>query len=97
MRTQGPNTESEIEVPKHDDAVFITGHPGSTDRSLTLSQLRMLRDVVYPLRLITDSDLRERMGRGAQDVARERFDLKTMLDRLESIVETDHLHRKARS
>ncbi|MBT8130755.1 MAG: S46 family peptidase [Gammaproteobacteria bacterium] len=47
--------------PSENDPVFITGHPGSTDRSLTMSQLRMRRDVVYPLWLLRYSELRGRM------------------------------------
>ena len=47
--------------PAAGDPVFITGHPGSTDRLLTLSQLRMLRDVEYPLWLLRYSELRGRM------------------------------------
>ncbi|MFO1303829.1 MAG: S46 family peptidase [Burkholderiales bacterium] len=33
------------------DLVFTAGHPGSTDRSITLSQLEFLRDVRFPLRI----------------------------------------------
>jgi hypothetical protein len=47
--------------PQSGDPVFITGHPGSTDRQLTMSQLRMLRDVSYPLWLLRYSELRGRM------------------------------------
>jgi hypothetical protein len=47
--------------PDKGDPVFITGHPGSTDRQLTMSQLRMLRDVSYPLWLLRYSELRGRM------------------------------------
>jgi len=47
--------------PQAAEPVFITGHPGSTDRLLTMSQLRMLRDVVYPLWLLRYSELRGRM------------------------------------
>lgn len=47
--------------PSAGEPVFITGHPGSTDRLLTLSQLRFLRDVAYPLWLLRYSELRGRM------------------------------------
>ncbi len=47
--------------PQASEPVFITGHPGSTDRLLTMSQLRMLRDEVYPLWLLRYSELRGRM------------------------------------
>ncbi len=47
--------------PRAGEPVFITGHPGSTSRQLTLSQLKLLRDVVYPLWLIRYAELRGRM------------------------------------
>jgi hypothetical protein len=33
------------------DLVFVSGHPGSTERGLTLAQLETDRDVSYPLRI----------------------------------------------
>ena len=47
--------------PKPAEPVFISGHPGSTDRLLTVSQLKMQRDVMWPLWLLRYSELRGRM------------------------------------
>ena len=47
--------------PASGDPVFIAGHPGSTDRLLTVSQLKMQRDVSIPLWLLRYSELRGRM------------------------------------
>ena len=47
--------------PKAAEPVFISGHPGSTDRLLTMSQLKMQRDVLLPLWLLRYSELRGRM------------------------------------
>ena len=33
------------------DLVFVSGHPGSTERGLTLAQLETDRDVMYPVRI----------------------------------------------
>jgi hypothetical protein len=34
--------------PKDGDVVFVSGHPGSTDRFTVLAKLELLRDVTYP-------------------------------------------------
>jgi hypothetical protein len=47
--------------PQAGEPVFITGHPGSTDRSLTVSQLKMQRDVTIPLYLYRYSEWRGRL------------------------------------
>jgi len=43
------------------DAVFVSGHPGGTDRLLTMSQLKAQRDATLPLWLLRYSELRGRL------------------------------------
>ncbi len=43
------------------DAVFVSGHPGNTDRLLTVSELEVQRDVYLPFWLLRYSELRGRM------------------------------------
>lgn len=47
--------------PMSGDPVFIAGHPGSTNRSLTVSQLKMQRDVSIPLYLYRQNEFRGRL------------------------------------
>lgn len=47
--------------PVAGEPVFIAGHPGSTDRSLTVSQLKMQRDVSIPLYLYRNVEFRGRL------------------------------------
>ena len=42
------------------EPVFVSGHPGSTNRLLTVAELRFLRDVTIPIWLLRYSDLRGR-------------------------------------
>ncbi len=46
--------------PAAGQLVFVSGHPGSTDRLLTVAQLRTLQAVDYPQWLIRNSELRGR-------------------------------------
>jgi hypothetical protein len=46
--------------PDAGSLVFVSGHPGSTDRMLTVSQLVTLRDIDLPPALLRNSELRGR-------------------------------------
>jgi hypothetical protein len=48
------------EGPDEGEPVFVSGHPGSTDRLLTLAELEFQRDVQLPLWLLRYSELRGR-------------------------------------
>jgi hypothetical protein len=58
---------------KEGDLVFVSGHPGSTGRLKTMSQLEYLRDVDYPSRIETYKrriDLLQKFGSQSEENAR---------------------------
>jgi hypothetical protein len=49
------------EGPNEGEAVFVAGHPGTTNRLLTVEQLRLQRDTHLPAYLTRNSELRGRV------------------------------------
>ena len=59
--------------PESGDVVFVSGHPGTTDRLLTVAQLETLRDLDLPRYLLRASELRGRLieyGKTSPEAAR---------------------------
>ena len=59
--------------PDAGEPVFVPGHPGSTDRQLTVAELATLRDRVLPPALLRESELRGRyiqFGKGSAEATR---------------------------
>ena len=46
--------------PNDGDTVLVAGHPGSTDRQLTIAELQTLRNDVLPPQLLRAAELRGR-------------------------------------
>jgi len=74
---------------KEGDVVFVSGHPGSTGRMQTASQLAALRDTVYPYYLEsvrTECDLLRQYAAEGREPAREARDtLNTLENHLKAV------------
>lgn len=70
--------------PAAGELVFVSGHPGGTDRQLTVAQLGLLRDTVLPPTLLRSSELRGRYIQFAQRGATERRITQEPLNGLEN-------------
>jgi len=79
---------------QENDLVFVSGNPGSTNRQLTVTQLRYLRDGSYPIRIEQQDHrlkaLRAYEARGAEQARRARgslFGLENNLKRQRAFLE----------
>ncbi|MCP5471972.1 MAG: S46 family peptidase [Sinobacteraceae bacterium] len=70
--------------PAEGELVFVSGHPGATDRLLTAAQLGLLRDAVMPPTLLRASELRGRYIEFAQRGPTERRITQEPLNGLEN-------------
>jgi len=76
------------------EPVFVAGHPGTTDRLLTVSQLKTQRDVTLPFWLLRFSELRGRLiqfSKSSPEAAR------TAKDYLDSIENSHKVRRMEQS
>jgi len=68
------------------DAVFVSGHPGDTDRLLTTSQLALQRDTYLPFWLLRYSELRGRMIQYSKTGEEPRRTAESYLNQIENSI-----------
>ena len=71
---------------KEGEAVFVAGHPGTTQRLLTVAQLKTQRDVFLPFWLVRNSELRGRLIQYSKTSAEAARTAKDYLDTLENSI-----------
>lgn len=86
--------------PDVNELVFVAGYPGATDRLLTGSQLRFLRDAELPLKLLRYSELRGRFIQFSRNSAEARRITQDSLSGLENSIKVnrkllDALHEES--
>jgi hypothetical protein len=74
------------EGPDAGELVFVAGHPGSTDRLLTVSQLESLRDLILPHWLLHASELRGRYIQFGKTSAENQRIAEDPLNSLENVI-----------
>jgi Peptidase S46 len=72
--------------PNLEQLVFVSGHPGSTDRLLTVAQLETLRDVLLPRYLLRASELRGRYIQFGKESAENARIVEDPLSSLENVI-----------
>jgi len=75
--------------PKAGDPVFVAGHPGSTDRQLTVAELKALRDRRLPQALLRAAELRGRYIQFAKTGAAEERIVSDALNGLENTLKVE--------
>ena len=91
--------------PKAGETVFVAGHPGSTDRELTVAQLLAIRNLELPPELLRASELRGRLiqfaktSPAAERIARDRLNslengIKRNRKLLDALLDDDQMQRK---
>lgn len=92
--------------PAEGEVVFVAGHPGRTNRSITLAQLEDLRDVGFPERLAqtyrTEAILRAWADRDVENARRAKGQIigtqngrKATAARLDGLLDAEVMHGKA--
>jgi hypothetical protein len=95
----------DFDGPKAGETVFVAGHPGSTDRGLTVAQLTELRNLELPPELLGASELRGRLiqfaktSPAAERIARDRLNglengIKRNRKLLDALLDDDLMQRK---
>jgi hypothetical protein len=69
---------------KEGEPVFVAGHPGTTQRMLTVAQLKTQRDVFLPFWLLRFSELRGRLAQYSKSSAEAARTAKDYLDTIEN-------------
>jgi hypothetical protein len=95
----------DFDGPKAGETVFVAGHPGSTDRALTVAQLAELRDLELPPWLLGAAELRGRLiqfaktSPAAERIARDRLNglensIKSRRKLLDALLDDNLMQRK---
>jgi hypothetical protein len=80
---------------KEGEAVFVAGHPGTTDRLLTVAQLKTQRDLFLPFWLLRYSELRGRLAQYSRSSPEAARTTKDYLDSLENSIKVRRMQLAA--
>jgi V8-like Glu-specific endopeptidase len=80
---------------KEGEPVFVAGHPGSTDRLMTVAQLRTQRDVFLPFWLLRFAELRGRLIQYSKTGPEAARTAKDLLDTIENSLKVRRMEQVA--